>query len=273
MSESHTLFDRRLLPLRRRRGQSEGFLLEAAGRHLSERLALVKRAFAKVLILGRAPTTLAFPTPPDTLETFVPAADEALPFAPKSFDAVVSAIELHWINDLPGVLVQINRILKPDGLLLAALPGGETLKELRACLLQAEAEVEGGASPRVAPFVDVRDAGDLLARAGFALPVADLETLKAAYADPLALMRELRAMGEANLLRERRKRFTRRATLMRAVEIYGERFGAKAGGIAATFQLLFLTAWAPAPNQPKPLAPGSGKVDLRQALAKEKTRG
>lgn len=273
MSESQNLFDRELLPLRRRRARAEGFLLKAAGEHLSERLALIKRRFKNVLILGRAPATLAFPEKPDQVETFTMGVEEILPFAPQSFDAAVSAMELHWVNDLPGVLVQINRLLKPDGLFLAALPGGETLKELRASWLAAEAEVERGASPRVAPFIDVRDAGNLLARAGFALPVADLETIRAEYDDPLALMRELRAMAEANLLHERRKRFTRRATLLRAAEIYRARFAAEEGRIAATFQLLCLTAWAPGPNQPNALAPGSGKVDLRHVLGKGNARG
>jgi NADH dehydrogenase [ubiquinone] 1 alpha subcomplex assembly factor 5 len=273
VSDSHTLFDRKVLAQRRRRAKAEGFLLAAAGEHLSERLALVNRALPEVLILGRQPSTLAFPRPPASTREFTLGEVEALPFAPNSFDAVVSAMELHWVNDLPGVLIQVRRILKPDGLFLAALPGGETLKELRACLIEAEGEVEGRASPRVAPFIDVRDAGDLLARAGFALPVADLETLRATYPDALALMAELRALGEANLMHERRKNFTRRGTLLRAVEIYQQRFAAGQGRVGATFQLLFLTAFAPGPDQPKPLRPGSGKVDLRQALGKTPGRG
>lgn len=260
------LFDRRLLPVHRQRATGSHFLLEAAGQCLSERLALVKRQFAHVLILGQRPATLMFSEEPATLEKYEMSVTETVPFAQGKFDAILSACELHWVNDLPGVLIQIKALLKPDGLFLAAFPGGQTLKELRSSLLLGETETMGGASPRVAPFVDVRDAGNLLARVGFALPVTDCETLNADYDSALSLMRELRAMGETNVLHERQKHFTRRATLMRADQIYRERFATMDGRVRATFELVVLTGWAPSPDQPRPRPRGSGQVDLRDAL-------
>jgi hypothetical protein len=173
---------------------------------------------------------------------------------------------LHWVNDLPGTLVQLRSCLAADGLLLLALPGGETLFELRQSLMAAELECEGGASPRVSPFTDVRDAGSLLQRAGFALPVVDVDRITVSYADPLRLMRELGRMGESNALIERRPGPLRRLTLLRACEIYRERFGDAAGRVPATFDILFLTAWKPHPGQPKPLARGSGRISLAEAL-------
>ena len=176
----------------------------------------------------------------------VVADEEFLPFAPQSFDLVMSAMDLHWVNDLPGTLIQIGRILKPDGLLLGAMLGGATLWQLRQALAAAESEVEGGLSPRISPFADLRDAAGLLQRAGFALPVADSETIDVEYDDALALMRDLGAMGESNLVVERRRGLTRRATLLRAAEIYRERFALPSGRIAASFEVLFLHGWAAA---------------------------
>ncbi len=199
----------------------------------------------------------------------VQADEEALPFAAESLNLVVSGLALHLVNDLPGVLIQIRRALKPDGLLLAALLGGATLHELRSALLLAEEEVEGGASPRVAPFADVRDLGALLQRAEFALPVADAETVTVTYADPIALMRELRAMGATNALIDRRKQPLRRATLMRAAEIYADRFGLASGRVPATFEIVTLTGWAPHASQQQPLTPGSAKHRLADALRTE----
>lgn len=196
----------------------------------------------------------------------VVADEEALPFAPQSFDLVLSAMDLHWVNDLPGTLIQIGRILKPDGLLLAAMLGGATLWQLRETLAAAESEVEGGLSPRVSPFADLRDAAGLLQRAGFALPVADSETITVEYDNALALMRELSAMGESNLVLERRRGLTRRATLLRAAELYGERFALTSGRIAASFEVLFLHGWRAHPSQPKPLKPGSAAQRLADAL-------
>jgi NADH dehydrogenase [ubiquinone] 1 alpha subcomplex assembly factor 5 len=191
---------------------------------------------------------------------------EALPFKPSVFDLVLSNLELHWANDLPGALLQLRQALKPDGLLIASLFGGETLSALRRALLEAELEEEGGASPRVAPFADLRDLGRLLQRAGFALPVVDNDKIEVTYADPLALMRDLRAMGESNALTERRRGFTRRATLARAAARYGELFPRPDGRIAAQFEIVTLTAWAPHESQPQPLAPGSARSRLAAAL-------
>ena len=191
---------------------------------------------------------------------------EALPFAAGSFDLVLSLLDLHWVNDLPGALAQIRHVLRPDGLFLGALLGGETLSELRAVLLAAEAEVSGGASPRVAPKVDLRDAGALLQRAGFALPVADADTLTVSYPNALALMRELRGMGEGNAVAGRSRRFTRRAVLLRAAALYEERFADADGRVPATFQVLYLTGWAPHDSQPRPLHPGSAQASLARAL-------
>ena len=179
---------------------------------------------------------------------------------------MIAPLTLHWVNDLPGSLLQIRHILKPDGLLLAAMWGGETLKELRAALLQAEIETVSGASPRVSPFTDVRDAGGLLQRAGLGLPVVDSDILTVTYPDMFALIRDLRAMGETNAVKDRRHNFTARATLLRAAAIYRERHGDADGRIPASFQLLTLTGWAPHDSQQKPLKPGSGKVSLIDAL-------
>ena len=165
---------------------------------------------------------------------------------------------MHWAGDLPGALVQLRRALKPDGLLLAALLGGQTLVELRTAWFEAELAEEGGVSPRVSPAIELADAAALLQRAGFALPVADSETITATYTDLLGLLRDLRGMGETNALAARRRAFLRRATLARAAAIYRERFGNADGRIAATFEILFLCGWAPHPDQPRP-SPRAGK--------------
>ena len=196
----------------------------------------------------------------------VVADEEALPFADASLDLVVSGLSLQLVNDLPGALVQIRRALKPDGLLLASLLGGATLQELREAWLAAEAEISGGASPRVAPFADVRDMGALLQRAGFALPVVDSETVTVTYANPLALMQEIKAMGASNMLLARRRTPVTRGLLLRAAEIYAERFAGADGRVPATFEILTLTAWAPDESQPKPLRPGSAQTRLADAL-------
>ena len=192
--------------------------------------------------------------------------EEALPFAEASFDVILSNLSLHWVNDLPGALLQARRALKPDGLFLAAMLGGETLRELRASLLEAELEVEGGAAPRISPFADLRDAGGLLQRAGFALPVIDRDDITVTYPDALALMRDLRGMGETNAVHARRRGFTRRATLLRAAALYAERFAQPDGRIPATFQVIYLTGWAPHDSQQQPLRPGSAKARLADAL-------
>jgi SAM-dependent methyltransferase len=287
------VFDRGVLRLRReraaRRWGDQAFLKREIASRLVERLADVRRTFPLALDLGchgdevagalagsktagsktvehliRA--DLGFGFAQRAKGPAIVADEEALPFAPSCFDLVLSAMDLHWVNDLPGALIQIGRILKPDGLFLAAMLGGGTLWQLRQALGAAESEIEGGLSPRVSPFADLRDAAGLLQRAGFALPVADSETIDVEYADPLSLMRDLGAMGEGNLVAERRRGLARRATMARAAGIYAERFTQASGRIAASFEILFLHGWAPHASQPKPLKPGTAAQRLADAL-------
>jgi NADH dehydrogenase [ubiquinone] 1 alpha subcomplex assembly factor 5 len=285
------IFDRALLARRRDRvaagAARHDFLLARVADDLVERLAVINRRFPVVLnlgahhgLLGRkvarlpgvemvidaeiAPRLLA-----QCSGVRVRADEEALPFRNASLDLVVSGLALQHVNDLPGTLVQIRRALKPDGLLLAALLGGNTLTELRDAFLVAEEEVEGGASPRVAPFAAVQDLGALMQRAQLALPVVDADTITVTYSDPLALMRELRAMGATNVLRARRRAPLRRATLLRALEVYRQRYGLPDGRIPATFEILTLTGWAPHESQQQPLKPGSAKARLADALKTE----
>ena len=287
------IFDRGLLRQRRDRAASEfqdhNFLVHEIAARMAERLGDINRDFAVALDMGCHDGALGglLALNPrigqviqgdlswrmaerahreNNLPTLV-ADEEALPFGENSLDLVTTALSLHWVNDLPGALLQINRALRPDGLFFAAMLGGETLHELRQVWLEAEAEVEGGASPRVSPFADLRDIGGLMQRAGFALPVADLDTLTATYDNALKLMTDLRGMGETNLHHARRKTFTRRETLMRAAALYQERFADGDGRIPATFQVLYLTGWAPDPSQQQPLKPGSAKARLADALS------
>ena len=192
--------------------------------------------------------------------------EERLPFAPGSLDLVVSTLALHWTNDVVGALIQIRRALKPDGLFIGSLLGGATLTELRQSLLAAEAELTGGAGPRVSPFADPYDAAGLLQRSGFALPVADVDRVTVRYAHPLKLLADLRAMGETSVLAERHPKRLTRQVLARAFEIYVERFAEPDGRVPATFEILTLTGWAPDPSQQKPLRPGSAKMRLADAL-------
>lgn len=282
------VFDRSTLRRRRERASGrwndQAFLKREIAERLVERLDDVRRPFPLALDLGchgdEIATALAGSSTVGTLVRAdlapgfarkargpaVAADEEALPFAPHSFDLVLSAMSLHWVNDLPGTLIQIGRILKPDGLFLAAMLGGGTLWQLRQALTTAESEIEGGLSPRISPFADLRDAAGLLQRAGFALPVADSETIDVEYPDAFALMRELGAMAESNLVMERRRDLGRRATLLRAAELYAERFARPSGRIAATFEVLFLHGWAPHHSQPQPLKPGSAAHRLAEAL-------
>ena len=201
-------------------------------------------------------------TPPP----FIAADEEALPFRDGALDLVVSALALHHVNDLPGTLVQIRRALKPDGLFVAALLGGETLTELRQAFAAAESDVEGGVSPRVAPFADLRELGALLQRAGFALPVTDVDRVTVRYDSIFGLMHDLRRMGATNALFDRRRAPLRRQTLMRAAEIYASRFSDADGRLRATFEIVWLLGWAPDPSQQQPLRPGSAKTRLADAL-------
>jgi SAM-dependent methyltransferase len=285
MSQSPILFDRRLLRARRRRAERLGasdFLIERVAEDIAERLSAVLRQFTLAVDLGTAgdhvrralaatgkvgAVIAAGPCPPSAANALAVVADEeALPFRDESLDLVVSALSLQFVNDLPGALVQIRRALRPDGLLLAALLGGDTLTELRQALAQAETDVENGISPRVMPFADLRDLGGLLQRAGFALPVTDVDRITVRYSSPLALMHDLRRMGATNVLTERRRKPLRRATLMRMIEIYGDRFADADGRIRATFEIVWLSGWAPHHSQQQPLRPGSAQRRLADAL-------
>jgi SAM-dependent methyltransferase len=200
----------------------------------------------------------------------VQADEERLPFADQSVDLIVSTLALHWTNDLVGALIQIRNALKPDGLFLGAVLGGSTLSELRQCLVQAESELRDGAGLRVSPFADVLDAAALLQRAGFALPVADTDKVTVRYAHALELIRDVRAMGESNVLHERARQPIGRAVLARVAALYQERFAEADGRIRASFDIISLTGWAPHPDQQQPLRPGSAKMRLADALhAKE----
>ena len=243
------------------------FLHAQAALQLQERLQDVNKSFTKPAFVGWLPEAWRGFGP----ETVVPD-DEVLALPEGAFDLVVHGLCLHAANDPVGQLVQMRRALRPDGLMIAALFGGETLHELRYALAQAEALVEGGLSPRVAPMGDVRDLGGLIQRAGLALPVADSTTLTVTYETPLHLMRDLRAMGEANALTERRGSL-RRETLAKALEIYQAEFGLSDGRIPATFEIIFLTGWAPSATQPKPLRPGSATARLAEALGTKEYKG
>lgn len=285
--DATALFDRRAWRLHRERAARRGcvaFLHAEVADRLLERLDDVGRQFRTVLDLGAYEGALthalvhrpgverivaAEPAPSFLRRSAglrVAADPELPPFGERCFDLAVSALALHWVADLPGALIQLRRALKPDGLLLAALLGGATLAELRTALIEAELAEEGGASARVSPTADLADAAALLQRAGFALPVADADMITVTYPDLWALMHDLRGMGETNALSARRRTTLRRATLARAAAIYAERFGLADGRIPATFEIIYLTGWAPAPSQPKPLIPGSAARRLADAL-------
>ena len=192
--------------------------------------------------------------------------EELQPFASASFDLVISSASFHWINDLPGTLTQALKTLKPDGLLLVNFLGGKTLFELRQSLLDAEIEIKGGVSPRVSPFADIKDAGALLQRAGFALPVADIESTTVSYESPQKLLNDLKGMGEVNSVIGRSKSFTPKEILVHACNRYEEVYGDSFGRIPATFQIITLTGWAPAANQQRPAKRGSGMISLSDEL-------
>ena len=285
------LFDRALLARRLDRALRAGardaganFLLRRAAEELSERLSLVSRVFPRAADVGspgpeaalalaeRAGAELTVRLAPTALSAGeggflrVVGDFELLPLAPQSLDLVVSLLALHHANDLPGALIQLRGALKPDGLMLAALIGGETLTELRQCLTIAESEVTGGAAPRVAPFADVRALGGLLQRAGFALPVVDSDRVVVRYPDLTALMRDLRAFGAANAMFARSRTPLRREVFARAQAIYAEKFADPDGRLRATFETLWASGWAPHASQPKPLKPGSAAMRLEDAL-------
>ena len=289
MSDSFQIFDRNLLRVRRARAAPRfsafDFLYLEVAERLADRLKDIKRRFPSTLLLGSrgdrltrlvagqggAERLICADLSPASLDPgqsvlSVVLDEECLPFAPASLDLALSCLSFHWINDLPGALLQINRALKPDGLMLAAFFGGGTLKELRSALLEAEVEESGGAAPRISPFIDLADAAQLLQRAGFALPVADLDVIEVSYPNALKLIDDLRGMGEANALRERARSPLLPRTIARTAEIYRDRFHRPDGKVNATFEVIFMTAWAPAADQPKPLAPGSARMRLADAL-------
>jgi SAM-dependent methyltransferase len=289
MTEGPMIFDRALIRRRQRRAAALGpatFLLDRVADDLAERLQIVLRQFDVALDLGTPgeavrtalvglrsiSTIVATSAIPDLAvrthqtERLVVADEEALPFRDASLDLVVSALALQFVNDLPGALLQIRRALKPDGLFLAALLGGGTLTELRQAFAAAESDVEGGVSPRVAPFADLRDLGALLQRAGFALPVTDTDHLIVRYNTVFGLTHDLRRMGATNALLDRRRAPLKRATLMRMAEIYAQRFADADGRVRATFEIVWLSGWAPHPRQQQPLKPGSASTRLADAL-------
>ncbi len=282
---SPEIFDRKLIRRNLERSAPEaGFLVQYAAEELAGRIGAVKRSFGLAADTGSYHGAMA-----RALEVSLPgirivslssafalaeacpapravASEEALPLKEGTFDLMTSVLSLHLVNDLPGALIQIRRALRPDGLFLGAALGGGSLIELRQAFTIAESETAGGVSPRVFPTADVRDMGALLQRAGFALPVADSEQLTVTYADPLALMRELKAMGAANPLAARSKKPLRRDTLARAAAIYSERFSEPDGRVRATFEILYLCGWAPHQSQQKALKPGSAAARLAEAL-------
>jgi SAM-dependent methyltransferase len=289
------IFDEALAARRRERAmrQSEpsaAFLLERAAQELADRLSVVERRFetavelhgatgiaaaeagstGKVEAIRRIETSSIFASSHAEIEQ-APLGD--VPLAPNSVNLVLSPLALHLVNDLPGALFRIRHALKPDGLMLAAIPGAGTLQELRDVLLATEEELTGGASPRVIPFADVRDIGGLLQRAGFALPVIDAETFTVRYDSLFPLMRDLRAMGMTNPLAGRSRRPVTKAFFLRAAEIYAERYSDPDGRIRATFSIVYASGWAPHESQPKPLKPGSAKVRLADALREASDQG
>jgi len=281
------IFDRRVVRHHRDRAAARlsdhDFLFREVADRLADRLADINRTFGRAVELGARAGILrdaisAGGKIATLIETSLSAAhgrdnrldviadEEFQPFAANSMDLVLSNLSLHWTNDLPGTLIQIRRALKPDGLFMAAMLGGNTLMELRQALIEAETALTGGVSPRISPFADLGDAAGLLQRAGFALPVADTDTITVTYSDAFALMRDLRGMGEANAVAARTIGFTRRAVLLDAAARYAASYGGADGRIPATFQILYLAGWAPHESQQKPLRPGSAVTSLAEAL-------
>lgn len=256
--------DRDALMLHRKRADAM-FLQLAAIEELQDRVAMVNRTFtSQGIVTGFADLWRShFPDAQVIEDT------DTLPLQPKAHDLILHGLALHWANDPVGQLIQCRHALRPDGLFIGICFGGQTLHELRSCLSEAEVEVTGGLSPRVAPMAEIRDLGGLLQRAGFALPVTDVVPLRVAYNDMVHLMRDLRAMGESNALNARLKTPTKRQVFDRAAELYQTNFGTSDSKVLATFELIVLTGWAPSETQPKPLRPGSAQQRLADALKTE----
>ncbi|MHA6287413.1 methyltransferase domain-containing protein [Maricaulis sp. CAU 1757] len=287
------LFDRQLLRQRRRRAmtgiEDYNFLAERAFDDVCDRVDSITRDFPTALIVGGGPGRLEqWATHPAARKTgqvmqadlarpgatspgLVVADEESLPFADESLDLVMAPWGLHWTNDLPGVLIQINRALKPDGFFACALPGGATLTELRQSLMAAETEIKGGVSPRVSPFAGTFDMAALLQRAGFAMPVADIDRVTVRYDNAFALLRDLRGMGETSILSNRSRTPATRSLFNRMAEIYADRFADPDGRVRASFEIVHAGGWAPHPDQPKPKRPGSATHRLADALGVQET--
>jgi SAM-dependent methyltransferase len=269
MTHQNILTDPAALALHRSRATPSGlFLHQTAREEVQDRLNMVNKSFHSPAVVTGFAAQWADVAGPAT----VIADSDTLALDQGAHDLVIHAMGLHWANDPVGQLIQSRRALRPDGMLLAVAFGGQTLHELRACLAQAEAAETGGLSPRIAPMAELRDLGGLLQRAGLALPVADNVTMQVAYRDAFHLMRDLRAMGETNALHARLRRPTRRAVLERAAALYQDHFSDGAGKVLATFELIFLTGWAPDESQPKPLRPGSAQQRLADALGTGETK-
>ena len=277
------LMRRRLAKALMRADARPRFLLDRAIDDLGERLAAVERSFALGIAFaghskrlaetmagtGRVQSIVRLEAVPEAFaagEIGAVADEEALPLAARSVDLLVSALALQWTNDLPGALAQMRHALRADGLFLAALAGGNTLHELRDAMTTAEAELRGGASPRVLPFADLRDLGGLLQRAGFALPVVDRDVLTVRYDSAFGLFADLRGMAASNVLTDRDRRLVPRRLLLRAAEIYSERHADSDGRIRATFEIVSLSGWAPHESQQKPARRGSAQVSLADVL-------
>lgn len=272
MSSTPEIVDRDALLRNRARAmrmaKPADFLHRLALDEVKERLDLVNTAFTKPAIVTGFPKIWSSVFP----GALVVPDDDTLDLQPGTHDLIIHAMSMHWSNDPVGQLIQSRRALKPDGLFLGVLLGGQTLNELRTALAEAESQVTGGLSPRVAPMGEIRDLGDLLQRAGFALPVADNLSLQVNYRSARHLMHDLRAMGEANALKGRHRQSMPRAVLDRAEDIYAVNFPGERGGIRAIFDLIFLTGWSPDASQPKPLRPGSATTRLADALGVEEAK-
>lgn len=275
MTQAPKIFDEKQRARQQSRARTKyaqyDFLHREMLERLADRVADTTRQFHNAALISPMPLPGVLEAHPQVQQLQHVAFDEqeALPLEPQSVELIVMAVGLTGMNDVPGALIQARRALKPDGLFLAMAFGGQTLAELRQVLGQAEAECTGGVSPRIAPAIDVRDAGDLLARAGFALPVVDAELQQVSYADMYALMRDIRGMGEGNALAQRRRQFTSRRVFERAAELYAQQFSDAEGRITATFELVTLTAWSPHQSQQKPARRGSGELSLKRFLQED----
>ena len=259
------LTDRQALARHRARAR-DPFLHRLARDEAQDRLALVNRTFTKPAVIT------PFPEVWQGFDARIVGDDDTLDLQPGAHDCVIHAMALHWADDPVGQLIQCRRALEPDGLLVAILPGGRSFHELRSALAGAEAELLGGLSPRVLPMADIRDLGGLMQRSDLALPVADSDVLTLTYRDLPHLVADLRDSGETNALEARQRSATPRALFARAQQLYAEGFAAPDGRLTATLELITLTGWAPGPNQPRPLRPGSATERLADALNTKETR-